>query len=134
MQLSAAELAAIGSRVEPWLTQVFRVLGGYALAAGVLTVALAATAFRVRNPVAVLGAVMAGASSVGLMVVVNFELDSRFKWILFAAAFVWVLSIVVFGVEEWVLRSTPSRTLATQERAMGPLIRKPGTGNPPEDR
>ncbi|MDZ4762712.1 MAG: hypothetical protein SGJ21_16755, partial [Alphaproteobacteria bacterium] len=35
MQLSAAELAAIGSRVEPWLTQVFRVLGGYALAAGV---------------------------------------------------------------------------------------------------
>ena len=41
MNLSVAELEAIGPRLAMWLTQVFRVLGGYALATGVLLVALA---------------------------------------------------------------------------------------------
>ena len=40
MQLSATEFVAVGPRLEVWLTQVFRVLGGYALATGLLTVAL----------------------------------------------------------------------------------------------
>ncbi len=48
-----------------WLAQVFRVLGGYAFAIGVLLVTLAATAFRARNPAAVTGAVAGGASSNG---------------------------------------------------------------------
>ncbi len=40
MRLSAAELEAIGPRLEEWLTHVFRVLGGYALATGALLIAL----------------------------------------------------------------------------------------------
>jgi len=46
MGLSAAELEAIGPRLATWLSHVFRVLGGYALATGVLLIAVASTAFR----------------------------------------------------------------------------------------
>jgi hypothetical protein len=105
MHLSTAALAAIGPRLDPWLTQVFRVLGGYALATGLLTVALAATAFRARHPAAAAGAFIAGASSIGLMAVVNFAIDSDFKWQLFGVALVWSMSAVAFGAEARVARS-----------------------------
>lgn len=111
MHLSAAELAAIGPRLGPWLTQVFRVLGGYALATGLLTVTLAVTAFQSRHSVAVVGAFIAGASSIGLMAAVNFAIDSDFKWTLFGIALVWALSAVAFGVESSIAR-TAARTPA----------------------
>ena len=104
MHLSTAELTAIGPRIGPWLTQVFRVLGGYALATGLLTVALATTAFRARHPAVAAGAFIAGASSIGLMAVVNFAIDSNFKWHLFGVALVWLMSAVAFGAEAWVAR------------------------------
>lgn len=99
MNLSAAELEAFGPRLAMWLTQVFRVLGGYALATGVLLVALALTALRARQPVAVAGAVVGGASSIGLMSVVNFTIGSDFRWPLFACALVWALSLALYGFE-----------------------------------
>ena len=116
MHLSSAELAAIGPRLEPWLTQVFRVLGGYAFATGLLTVTLAVTAFRARQPVAVVGASSAGASSIGLMAAVNFAIDSDFKWALFGVALVWSLGAVAFGVEGWMARSA-ARTPAGRASA-----------------
>lgn len=99
MNLSAAELEAVGPRFAMWLTQVFRVLGGYALATGVLLVALAITAFRARHPVAVAGALVGGASSIGLMSVVNFTIGSDFRWALFACALVWAVSLIAYGLE-----------------------------------
>ncbi|RUW60664.1 hypothetical protein [Mesorhizobium sp. M7A.F.Ca.US.008.03.1.1] len=99
MNLSAAELEAIGPRLALWLTQIFRVLGGYALATGVLLIALALTAFRARDPVAVAGAVVGGASSIGLMSVVNFVIGSDFRWPLFACAMVWAVSLIAYGLE-----------------------------------
>ena len=73
--LSAAELGPIRPRLEAWLTQVFRVMGGYVLATGVLTVTLAATAFRTHHWSAGIGALIAGAASIGWMAVVNFIID-----------------------------------------------------------
>ena len=119
MQLSAAELVAIGSRLELWLTQVFCVLGGYALATDLLIIALAATAFRARHPLAVFGAITAGVSSIGLMVMANFALDSRFKWFLLGVALSWLLSMVVFAVEERALRSASPRLLTDNTSATG---------------
>ena len=107
MNLSAAELETIGPRLATWLTHVFTVLGGYALATGVLLIALAATAFRARHPVAVIGVLVGGASSIGLMSIVNFMIDSDFKWALLACALVWALSLVVFWFES---RSLPGAT------------------------
>ncbi|MER9685153.1 hypothetical protein [Mesorhizobium sp. M0139] len=99
MNLSAAELEAIGPRLAMWLMQVFRVLGGYALATGVLLIALAFTAFRARHPVALAGALVGGASSIGLMSVVNFTIGSDFRWPLFACALVWAVSLIAYGLE-----------------------------------
>ncbi|MER9920887.1 MULTISPECIES: hypothetical protein [unclassified Mesorhizobium] len=99
MNLSAAELEAIGPRLAVWLMQVFRVLGGYALATGVLLIALAFTAFRARHPVALAGALVGGASSIGLMSVVNFTIGSDFRWPLFACALVWAVSLIAYGLE-----------------------------------
>ena len=56
MGLSAAELDAVRPRLEAWLTQVFRVMGGYVIATGVLTVTLAATSFRTHHWGAGIGA------------------------------------------------------------------------------
>jgi hypothetical protein len=97
--LSTAEVSTIGLRLAPWLSLVFRVLGGYALATGLLTVALSATAFRSRDPTAAIGAALAGASSVGVMAVANFALDSDFKWPLLALALIWMLGLGAFWLE-----------------------------------
>jgi hypothetical protein len=112
MHLSAAELETIGPRLAMWLAQVFRVLGGYALASGVLLIALAATAFRARHAVAVAGALVGGASSIGLMSVVNFTIGSDFKWALFACALVWALSLIAYGFEA---RPQPPRSRNTRQ-------------------
>lgn len=107
MGLSAAELGPIRLRLEAWLTQVFRVMGGYVLATGVLTVTLAATAFRTHHWSAAIGALIAGAASIGWMAVINFIIDSDFKWSLLAMALLWAASLALFWFEQQ--RRTASR-------------------------
>jgi hypothetical protein len=96
MVLAPAELQSIGSRLQSWLTHVFRVMGGYIVATGVLTLTLAATAFRDRHPAAAAGAAIAGGASIGWMVAVNFMIDSDFKWVLLGMALTWAASIAAF--------------------------------------
>ena len=100
MGLSDTALASVRPALELWLSQVFRVMGGYILATGVLTVALAATAYCGHSQMAFVGAVVGGAASIGLMAVVNFAIESDFKWLLFGMALVWASSLVMFWVEE----------------------------------
>lgn len=117
MHLSEAEATALLSRLAPWLSQVFRVLGGYALATGLLAATLAATSLRTRDPIAVLGATLAGAASIGLMVAVNFALDSDFKWLLAAIAVLWALSLIVFWAEARTAKGLPSPTTSHKGNA-----------------
>ena len=100
MGLSDDQLAILRPALELWLSQVFRVMGGYILATGVLTVALAATAYCAHSRMAFFGAVVGGASSIGLMAVVNFAIASDFKWLLFGMALIWASSLAMFWVEE----------------------------------
>lgn len=100
MGLSAAQLASVRPRLEAWLTHVFRVMGGYVLATGVLTIALAATSFRTHHWGAGLGALVGGAASIGWMAVVNFMIDSDFKWTLLAMALLWAASLGAFWFEK----------------------------------
>jgi hypothetical protein len=51
------------------------------------------------DQVAMAGALIGGASSIGLMSVVNFVIGSDFKWALFACALVWALSLIAYGFE-----------------------------------
>ena len=43
---------------------------------------------------------MGGAVSIGWMAVVNFMIDSDFKWSLVAMALVWAISMVLFWAEK----------------------------------
>jgi hypothetical protein len=99
MALPAAQLDILRPRLELWLTHVFRVLGGYVFATGVLAITLAATAFRVHQKGAATGALVGGAASIGWMAAVNFTINSDFKWVLLAMALLWASSLVLFWFE-----------------------------------
>jgi hypothetical protein len=90
VQRTAADVDAAVPRLRRWLRLVFTVLGGYALATGTLTVYLAATEVRQGNTSAVVVLAMAGAVSIGVMVVANFVLHSAFRWPLLAVGALWV--------------------------------------------
>jgi hypothetical protein len=99
MGLEPAQVAAIGPRMEPWLAHVFRVMGGYVLATGVLAITLATTSFRLHEWGAGLGALVGGAASIGLMATTNFIIGSDFKWTLLGMAALWAASLVAFALE-----------------------------------
>ena len=98
MALPPAQFDVLRPRLELWLTHVFRVMGGYVLATGVLMVTLAVTSFRQHSTPAAIGALIGGAASIGWMTAVNFLIDSDFKWVLLAMALLWAVSLVLFWV------------------------------------
>jgi hypothetical protein len=100
MGLGPEQFAAIRPRLEAWLTHVFRVMGGYVLATGVLGVTVAATSFRRHEWGAGIGVLLGGAASIGWMAIVNFMIASDFKWVLLGMALVWALSLVLFWLEK----------------------------------
>ena len=67
---------------------------------GVLTITLAATSFRAHHWGAAVGALIGGAASIGLMAVVNFVINSDFKWVLLGMALLWACSLVLFWLEK----------------------------------
>jgi hypothetical protein len=99
LALPASQLDIVRPRLELWLTHVFVVLGGYAVATGVLTITLAATSIRAYSRGAAIGASIGGAASIGLMAAVNFAIGSDFKWVLLGIALLWLCSLVLFWVE-----------------------------------
>lgn len=94
-----AQIRAGVPGLENWLQKVFWVMGGYITATGVLLVYLAATAFRRRERGAFGVALLAGASSMGLMAGVNFIIASDFRWVLSGFAAVWLLSLILYGAK-----------------------------------
>ena len=91
---SGSDIEQALPRLHAWLRRVFTVLGGHALAAGGLTVFVAATAVRNGQAAAVVALAVAGAASIGLMAAVNFTIKSSFRWILLAVAALWVAAAV----------------------------------------
>ena len=100
MALPTAQLDAVKLPLESWLAHVFQVMGEYLLATGVLTIALAATSFRAHHWGAAVGALIGGAASIGLMAVVNFVINSDFKWVLLGMALLWACSLALFWLEK----------------------------------
>lgn len=66
----------------------------------VLTVTLAVTSFRQHSTPTAIGALIGGAASIGWMAVVNFLIDSNFKWVPLAMALLSAASLVLFWVEK----------------------------------
>src|SRR6266568_4703992 len=87
-------------RMEPllliWLRRVFWVMGAFLFTSGLLTAYLALTAFRTRAR-GIFGVItLAGFTSVGWMTVVNFLIDSDFKWVLLAISILWGCTLVLY--------------------------------------
>ena len=78
-----------------WLSRVFSVFGGYMLATGLLTVYMAATSFRTRQPGATAVVCISGLASIGLMVITNFMIDSDFKWLLMVFSLPWIVALLL---------------------------------------
>ncbi len=76
-----------------WLPRVFWVLGGYMFSTGLLTCYLARTSFRSRTPGAAWVAALSGVASIGLMVVVNFTIESDFRWLLLSFTAPWFVAL-----------------------------------------
>jgi hypothetical protein len=100
MKLSTAEAEVVGTQIGAWLTQVFRVMGGYIVASGALTIALATTSFREHRSGAAVGVLIGGASSIGCMTAINFTIGSDFRWVLFGMTLLWICSLGLFWWEE----------------------------------
>ena len=74
-------------------------MGGYVVATGVLTIAVAMSSFRLHERTGVVGAFISDVASIGLMAAVNFMIDSDFKWTLLGIALLWAWSIVQYWIE-----------------------------------
>ncbi|MES2005515.1 MAG: hypothetical protein V4450_13440 [Bacteroidota bacterium] len=83
-----------------WLQKVFWVMGGYIFTTGLLTVFISLTSFRKRLPGAFNIVVLAGISSIGSMVVVNFIIDSDFKWLLLIFTLPWVFALILYRLHK----------------------------------
>lgn len=82
-----------------WLGWVFKVMGGFIVASGLLTAYIANTALRARAPGGPLVIVISGLVSIGWMAVVNLAIDSDFKWPLVVVALLWPLSLGLSWLE-----------------------------------
>lgn len=100
MGTTITELQAAAPGLLTWLRRVFWVMGGYMFTAGVLTVYFAFGAFRSRAKGAWLVAALTGMTSIGWMAVVNFIIDSDFKWLLLAFVLPWVAALALYAREK----------------------------------
>ena len=99
LNTTLAQIEANVPSLLPWLKRVFLVMGGYIFASGLLTCHLAVTCFRVRARGAALTVGLAGLTSIGLMVAVNFMLGSDFRWLLLLFASLWAVSLIFYVFE-----------------------------------
>ena len=88
-----AELQSSMPALLTWLDRVFGVLAGFMVAAGLLAVYFAATSKGNRAALGVVA--FCGLVSVGWMAVVNFAIDSDFKWLLLALTLPWAFALAL---------------------------------------
>jgi hypothetical protein len=90
-----AEIQATMPGLLIWLRRVFWVMGGFIFATGVLTTYIAVTAFQQLARGARSVVALAGLTSIGLMAVINFMLDSDFRWLLLAFNLPWIVAVIL---------------------------------------
>lgn len=85
--------------LERWLGHVFNVLGGFMIAAGVMTVLASFRLLAKREPGTLAALAVAGAAGVALMSATNFLLDSDFRWWLLLPAVLWLAGLWTYRSE-----------------------------------
>ena len=82
--------------ISRWLANVFKVLGGYIFTTGLLTIYISYTAFRMRLSGVFILVAIGGITSIGLMVSVNFMINSDFRWVLLTFTTPWIMSLILY--------------------------------------
>ncbi len=100
MGTSLTQIQSAIPGLQPWLTRVFGVLGGYLFATGLLTVYAALTGFRAGGFGAMAVVSVSGLASIGWMAVTNFLINSDFKWLLLVFALPWGVALALSGVSD----------------------------------
>ena len=95
MGTTLAEIQATLPGLLIWLRRVFWVMGGFMFTTGLLTTYIAVTAFQQLARGARFVVALAGLTSIGWMVVVNFMINSDFKWLLLAFNLPWIAALVL---------------------------------------
>ena len=95
MGTTLAEIQSTMPGLLIWLRRVFWVMGGYIFTTGLLTVYIAVTVFQQLARGARFVVALAGLTSIGWMAIVNFMIDSDFKWLLFAFNLPWIVALVI---------------------------------------
>ena len=98
LSLSAIQNNTPGLSV--WLQKVFWVMGCYIFTTGLLTMYVAQTSFRTRTQGAFIIVSIAGVTSIGSMTILNFILQSDFKWVLLAFTIPWIISLVLYQLHK----------------------------------
>jgi len=90
------------ANLEPWLNLVFTVMGGQMAALGIAVLALAARSFgpAPRSRFDIIALALVALASAGMMSLVNFALDSDFKWVLLIPSMLWVLAVALAIISE----------------------------------
>ncbi len=99
VQYMGSSLPAIQTAVPgltAWLQNVFWVLGGYIVTTGLFTVYVAQTSFRARMPGVFTQVLVTGITSIGAMVLINFRLQSDFRWVLAAITLPWFVALLLY--------------------------------------
>jgi hypothetical protein len=78
-----------------WLRRVFWVMGGFMFASGLLILYVAQTSFTNHTLQARLIVTLAALSSIGWMAMVNFLIDSNFKWLILSFNLPWIVALIL---------------------------------------
>lgn len=100
METTLAEIQAVAPGLVRWLQKVFWVMGGYIFTVGVLTIYIAFSSFRARMRGAFPVIALAGLSSIGWMTIVNFIINSDFKWLLLVSTLPWAAASILYRIEK----------------------------------
>jgi len=88
-------IETVAPRMSRWLAHVFRVLGGYVIATGVLTLHVALTTFRRQEIGSGAAIAAAGLASFGTMTAINVSLGSDFKKPLIGLSATWAAGMIL---------------------------------------
>lgn len=87
-------------KLSVWLQKIFWVMGSYIISSGLLTIYIALTTFRIRTKGAFIIITVSGLTSIGFMTIVNFIINSDFKWTLFVFTIPWIISLILYRLRK----------------------------------
>lgn len=99
MGASLAEIQTAVPGLSHWLQKVFWVMGGYIFTTGLFTIYVAFSSFQTRLRGAFPLVAFAGFTSIGWMTVVNFIINSDFKWPLLLFTLPWAAGLILYLIE-----------------------------------